>query len=105
MDVTFDGAPLAALCNSEQRLAERWGQERGRTVGRRLLDLAAVDAADLDRLPDADVSTDGDGMTRIRFGGEIVVDGVITEADGGTRFAGDEDRMVITGVTVRGDGR
>ncbi|MCU1463243.1 MAG: hypothetical protein JWO37_3318 [Acidimicrobiales bacterium] len=105
MNVTFDSAPLAALCNSEQRLIERWGREHGRTVGRRLLDLAAIDAAHLDRLPDADVSTDGDGTTRITFGGQIVVDGVITEAKGRGRVAGDEDHMVITGVAVQGGGR
>ena len=105
MNVTFDSAPLAALCNSEQRLAERWGQECGRTVGRRLLDLAAVDAADLDRLPDADVSTDGDGTTKITFGGEIVVNGVITGADGRARTAGDKDCIVISAVAVRGGKR
>lgn len=105
MNVTFNSAPLAALCNSEQRLIERWGREHGTTVERRLLDLAAVDAAHLDRLPDAVVSTGGDATTRMTFGGRIVVDGVITEGSGHGPATGDEDRIVITGVTVRGGRR
>lgn len=105
MNVTFDSASLAAECNSEQRLVERWGRERGRAVGRRLLDLAAVAAAYLDQLPDADVSADGHGATKITFGEEIVINGLITEADVRDRATGDEDRIVITGVAVRGGER
>ena len=41
MDVTFDSARLAALCNSDARIAARWGPDTAKTVGRRLLDLAA----------------------------------------------------------------
>lgn len=101
MIVTFDSPTLAALCSSERRLIDRWGQDVGRTVGRRFLDLAAIEAVDIDRLPGAHVSGKGDGMSRLTFGGEIVIDGVITEADRHARTTGDEDRIVVTRVTVK----
>jgi hypothetical protein len=96
MDVTFADASLAALCNSENNLARRWGTT-GRTVGRRLLELAASDAAALDRLPQAKVSENGMGETVIAFGTEIVIRGVIRTAGGP---AG--DGIVITGLDVQG---
>jgi hypothetical protein len=105
MNVVFGSASLAALCNSEKLLADRWGPGNGRTVGRRLLDLTAIDAAHLRRLPDTEVTTDGDGTTTITFADQIVVNGVITRANGRGRAAGDEDRMTITGVAVLGDRR
>lgn len=106
MDLTFRTAALAALCNSERGLARRWGPERGRTVARRLLDLAAADAATLDRLPGAQVSTDGAGETVVAFGDEIVVRGVIRSSDDGTRATrADADHMMITGLDVRGSSR
>src|SRR5947209_8432786 len=72
MNVSFSSAALAALCNSERRLTQRWGQETGRTIARRLLDLAAVDATALDRLPGAKIDTDGTGETTIMFGQAII---------------------------------
>ena len=101
MDVTFSSASLAALCNSERRLARRWGPEVGRTVARRLLDLVAVDAATLDRLPDASVSINGDGEATITFADEIVVRGVIGNSRDGARAArADADHMLITSLDV-----
>ncbi len=81
MDVSFGSAPLAALCNSEHRLGERWGHDRGRSVGRRLLELAAVDAPDIARLPRADVTVAPSGETVIDFGGEVVVRGIVAAGD------------------------
>lgn len=105
VDVSFCSAALAALCNSERRLAERWGGEDGRTIARRLLDLAAVDADHVGRLPWVEISTNGTGETTIRFGERIVVEGVITRASPGGRVA-DPDRILVTGVAVEGsDGR
>jgi hypothetical protein len=102
MDVTFSTATLAALCNSERRLAQRWGPQLGRMIGCRLLDLAAVDAARLERLPTVEVSTDG-GETIIDFGGEIVVRGVIYSSDvEGRQGRGNTDRIVITRLEVKG---
>ena len=99
MKVTFGSPALAALCNSEQRLAKRWGLEAGRTLARRLLDLAAVDAAHLRRLPDAEVTTNGTGETTIAFGA-IVIQGKLTSEAPATRPSADRDRMVITRVAV-----
>lgn len=96
MDVSFASPALAALCNSERRLARRWGVETGRTVGRRLLELAASDARTLGRLPRASVIVDVDGQTVIDFGGEVIVRGVVTT--GGA----EGDGMVITGLDVQG---
>lgn len=105
MDVSFCSAALAALCNSERRLAERWGGEDGRTIARRLLDLAAVDADHVGRLPRVEVTTNGAGETTIRFGERILVEGVIIRATPGGRVA-EPDRMFVTNVVVEGsDGR
>lgn len=93
MDVSFGSAPIAALCNSQRRLAERWGHERAQTVQRRLLELAAVDAADIGRLPRANISA-AHGEAVIDFGGEVVVRGVITAGDGPL------GRIRISGVAV-----
>jgi hypothetical protein len=103
MDVTFGSAALAELCNSERGLAQRWGQQAGRTVARRLLDLAAADAAAVCRLPEARVSTNGDGETTITFESRIVIRGVISDQDDvGRRVPACADRILITSVHVHG---
>lgn len=104
MDVTFSSAALAALCNSEERLTQRWGRDIGRVVGRRLLDLVAATAASLDRLPEAMVSVNGAGETTITFADAIVVRGVINPSNAGTRGTRAEaDHMMITGLDVQQD--
>lgn len=77
MDVVFASAGLAAVCNSKAALAEQWGPELGGLVGRRLLDLAAVDATNIERLPGAEVENAPKGQTRIRFAGAFVIKGAI----------------------------
>jgi hypothetical protein len=105
MEVAFKTRALAALCNSERRLAERWGEAAARAVGRRLLELAASDADCLDRLPGATVSTDGSGVTIIAFGEVLVVHGIISSAGSGHRAArGDAERILITRLDVPGGG-
>ncbi len=98
MDVSFSTPALAALCNSEIRLIGRWGPEGGRTVARRLLDLAAGDAADIAHLPGAVLAANG-RETVVTFGGEVEVRGVIQAGRDGSGV-NDPDRMVITGVDV-----
>ncbi|MFZ5871571.1 MAG: hypothetical protein ACOYXW_13740 [Actinomycetota bacterium] len=95
--MTFDSAELARLCNSEQMLASRFGAEMGRTVARRLWDLAAVDAAALGRLPETVVESDGSGETRLTFGGWVLVRGVVT-LRGQSRASADGDGMLISSV-------
>lgn len=103
MDVSFSSAALAELCNSEHRLAQRWGQQAGRMVARRLLDLAAADAATVCRLPEADVSTNGTGETTITFGREIVIRGVISNLDDADRpRRANADHILITTLHVHG---
>jgi hypothetical protein len=106
MDVAFSSAPLAALCSSGRRLSERWGPSLGRTIARRLLDLAAADAATLDRLPGATVSTNGTGEITIHFSADIVIRGIIStpRADGGATWA-DDDHILITDLDVHGSDR
>jgi hypothetical protein len=96
MDVFFNSATLAALCNSQRRLANRWGADAGRTVGRRLLEVGAADAAQLDRLPRADVSRNRRGETTIDFG-DVVIKGAIS-GDGR-----EGERIVISSVEAEGD--
>lgn len=103
MNVTFNDAALAALCSSERRLTQRWGSEVGRTVARRLLDLAAVNAATIDRLPGARVNKDGSGETVVTFGDAIVVRGIISNATDDSRGPrADADHMMITRLDVHG---
>lgn len=94
MDITFGNAALAALCNSESRLADRWGADTGRTVGRRLYELGSADVRNLDRLPRASVSIDGNGEAVIDFDGEITVRGHISTS--GERG----ECIVITSVEI-----
>ena len=103
MDVSFGSAALAELCNSEHRLAQRWGQQAGRMVARRLLDLAAADAAAVCRLPGAHVSANGTGETTITFGPGIVIRGVIGNPDdAGRPVRASADRILITSLHVHG---
>jgi len=95
MDVRFSSAALAALCNSEHRLAGRWGVEAGRAVGRRLFELCSADAENLHRLPGTTVEHDGSGETVIAFG-TVTIRGKIS-ADGASG-----DRIVISRVDVQG---
>lgn len=101
MDVTFADAALAALCNSERRLTRQWGPEAGRTVARRLLELAAVDEQAIGLLPRAWVGTDSAGETIIDFGGEVIIRGSIANSSPGGLAAADcPSRLVITSVEV-----
>jgi hypothetical protein len=95
MDVTFSSAALAALCNSERRLADRWGDEAGRTVGRRLVELWAADADTVLRLPGASVDHNGTGETVIAFGTVTIRGQISTDGASG-------DRIVISSVDVQG---
>jgi hypothetical protein len=106
MDVSFGSAALAELCNSEHRLAQRWGRPAGRVVARRLLDLAAADAAAVCHLPEADISINGDGETTITFGQGIVIRGVIGDPDDtGWPARASTDCILITSLHVHGSER
>jgi proteic killer suppression protein len=43
MDIEFCSRSLEKACNSEKELIRRWGKDRGRTIGRRLQQLAAAE--------------------------------------------------------------
>ncbi|MGC2372365.1 MAG: hypothetical protein WA484_00680 [Solirubrobacteraceae bacterium] len=103
MDLGFDSAGLAALCNAEQLMVERWGPEMGRTVGKRLLDLAAATVTTIERIPTARAARDRDGQMTITFDGTIVISGqVTTDAE---EASTDTDRFVISTISVDEDGR
>ena len=95
MDVRFSSAALAALCSSERRLADRWGDEAGRTVGRRLVELCAADAETVLRLPGASVHRKGNGETVVDFGTVTIQGQISTDGASG-------DRIVISSVDVHG---
>ncbi len=96
MEILFATAELAALCNSARQLAERWGDGAGSTIGRRLLDLAAIDAKSLALLPGVNVTT-ASGETIVRFG-DVEIRGVI-DASATTSTS---SRMLIASVGVTG---
>jgi len=98
MDLDFDSEGLAALCNAERLMVERWGPEMGRTIGKRLLDLAAATAATIERIPTASTTRGRDGQMTITFNGAIVISGqLIACADGARK---DTDQFVIATVIV-----
>lgn len=104
--MTFDSAALAALCNSEERLSQRWGPDIGKTVGRRLFDLAASTTTNLDRISEVKISVNGTGETTIIFSGRIIIRGVINPWQARTHASRvDEDCMVITSLDVQGSNR
>lgn len=95
MDVSFSSAALAALCNSERKLTDRWGAAAGRTVGRRLVELRAADAVTILRLPGASVHQNGTGEAVIDFGTVNIWGQISTDRASG-------DRIVINSVDVQG---
>jgi hypothetical protein len=101
MDLSFGSEGLAALYSSERRMAEQWGPTMGRTVGRRLLDLGAVTAATISRIPTAVVATDGKGETTITFEDVIVMRGVISSGSATGRGAADPDQFVIESIEMQ----
>jgi len=102
MEVSFETADLAVLCNSQRRMAERWGPKTSRTVGRRLIDLAASTATTIERIPDASIETRSDGKTTITFADAVVVRGVLqASAPRVDKTAADADCFVISSVEVK----
>lgn len=104
MDVGFASAGLAALCSSSDAMAERWGSDMGGVVGRRLLDLAAVGVANVERLPHAKLSTDGNGESTVVFANTIVVRGVISAITDQHRAAMNTEALLITAIEVHQGG-
>lgn len=103
MDVTFSSASLAALCNSEERLTRRWGSSIGKTVARRLLDLAAATTTTIETIPEATLVADDAGSASIAFGDRIVVRGVIkSREESNSGGLTDAEQITITSLEVNG---
>jgi proteic killer suppression protein len=47
MDIDFPSRSLQRACSSEKELIRRWGKDRGRTIGRRLQQLAAAETLEV----------------------------------------------------------
>lgn len=101
MDVAFASTELALLCNSGVLLAQRLGPQLGRTVARRLCDLAAIDARALERLPDTRVERDGGGVVQLSIADSVTVRGVLPRSGGA---GADSDVFLITSLHVEGAG-
>lgn len=95
MDIRFASAALAALCNSHRRLADRWGEEDGHMVERRLVELCAADADTVHRLPGVSVRHNGTVETIIDFGTVTIQGQIGTDGPNG-------DRIVINSIEVQG---
>jgi hypothetical protein len=101
MIVSFGSAPLAALCNSREALARRWGPDAAATVGHRLYDLAAVTADTIEHIPDTTMTVGQAGDMTITFAETIVVRGVIERCPStDPKTAIDEDHILITSLDV-----
>jgi hypothetical protein len=103
MDLGFGSAGLATLCNAEQLMVERWGPDTGRTVGKRLLDLAAGTSRMIEQIPTATVVRDDDGSMTITFDDAIAISGQLTT--GGDDAPFDADQFVISRIRVKEDAR
>jgi len=101
MDLAFGSAGLATLCNVESRMADRWGPALGRTVAKRLLDLAAATVETIERIPTATLTRDQSGAMTITFDGTIAITGRLTTRATGTPT--DPDRFVISHIEVDED--
>ena len=102
MDLGFSTPGLAALCNAERLMVERWGPDVGRTMAKRLLDLAAVTAGTIDRIPTAMIATGKNGATTMTFAGTIVIRGVITTSSASADdTTADADQFVISSIEVK----
>ena len=99
MLVSFAGSELAALCNSEAALTQRWGHSTAAKIGRRLLDLSAATSSSVDRIPGARVTSLGDGVTAITFSDEFSVRGSMSPRPGAP------DHILITSLEVHGSDR
>jgi hypothetical protein len=102
MDLGFGSAGLATLCNAERLMVERWGPDAGRTVGKRLLDLAAATAWTIEQIPTAVVVRDDHGAMTITFDDVIAISGQLTAGDDGAPV--DADQFVISRIRVKEDG-
>jgi hypothetical protein len=103
MDLGFGSTGLAALCNAERLMVERWGTEMGRTVGKRLLDLAAATAGTIERIPTASVVRNDDGAMTITFDDAITISGQLTTGEDAASV--DADQFVISRIRVKEDTR
>ncbi len=102
MDLGFASEGLAALCNAERLMVERWGPEIGRTVGSRLLDLAAATVGTIERIPDAAIELAEAGVVTIVFENAIVIRGVVTPSGGDMDGnALEADQLVISSIDVQ----
>lgn len=99
--MTFNSAELELLCNSEALLTQHWGPQLGRTVARRLCDLAAIDTNALDRLPDTRVEHDGSGVVQLWFADSVIVRGALSRS-GSAGVGADSDEFLIMSVDVEG---
>ena len=99
MLMSFASSELAALCNSEVALTERWGPTLAAKIGRRLLDLSAIAAASINLIPGARVVSLNDGVAAINFSNEFSIRGILTTRRGAS------DHILITSLEVHGSDR
>jgi hypothetical protein len=106
MEVSFASSELAALCNCEARLTQRWGSDTANVICRRLFDLAAVTATTLSHIPGATIQGDADtDETAITFSNGIVIRGVITPSNGHRGTRPPTDHIMIVSIDVQGRDR
>jgi hypothetical protein len=105
VDLTFADAELAALCSSQQLMTRRWGREGYAKVGRRLLELSAVDPSQIEHLPRAVLQHAVNGRVTVNFDeGGVIIEGVLLDGKGPAPHANGADSLRVTGVNVKSGG-
>jgi hypothetical protein len=102
VDLTFADAELAALCSSQQLMTRRWGDDGYAKVGRRLLELSAVEASQIEHLPRAVLQRAVNGSVTVDFDeGDVIIEGVLLDGKGPSARADAARALRVTGVTVK----
>jgi hypothetical protein len=101
VEISFDDAQMAALCNSRRHLTARWGGQGFILVARNLELLAAIDGNDVVDLPTVVVQLKDDGAVTMTFDqGRLTIEAMPTKGSEKTDELDNADGIRIMSVIV-----
>jgi hypothetical protein len=101
VEISFDDAEMAALCNSRRQLTARWGGQGFPLVARHLEALAALDGNDVVDLPAVVIQPGDDGAVTIAFDrGRLTITAVPTKGSETTDELDNADGIRIVSIVV-----